>query len=91
MQLKLVALLPYLVAAVSALQIPHLPTPQEALRAADSVLHGSIPSFPSANGAETVLSYANDMKLSMIGGDDHVVITHAKYPVGLFSRDTSCY
>lgn len=66
MWLALIALLPL----TAALQFPHIPSAQEALDAAGSILH------PSA-----VLSHASDMVLSSVPTGDHLVITSALHPV----------
>ncbi|KAK4684296.1 hypothetical protein P7C73_g5896, partial [Tremellales sp. Uapishka_1] len=62
------ALLAPLLPLITALQLPHF-TPQDALHAADSLLH-----------PEVTLSYGNDMTLSSIPNDDHVVIKSARHP-----------
>lgn len=64
----LITLLPL----TAALQFPHIPSAQEALDAAGSILH------PSAT-----LSHASDMVLSSVPTDDHLVITSALHPVSL--------
>ena len=66
MRFTLLSLLPL----ISALQLPHIPTPQSVLQAADSILHGS-----------SALSPANDMTLASIPADEHVLITNAHHPV----------
>ncbi len=68
MRFSLFALLPL----ISALQLPHLPTPQSALRAADAILHSA-----------SDLSPASDLNLASIPVDDHVLITSARHPVRL--------
>lgn len=59
-----------LVPLISALQLPHIPTPQSAIQAADAYLHSTAD-----------LSYANDMKLASMPGDEHLVFTSARHPV----------
>lgn len=81
--LALLPLLPFL--ALPALGI-HLPTPQEALSAADALLH---PGSGSGSGSgsiksahpypDTILSPGNDMELSSVK-DDYVRITSARHP-----------
>lgn len=58
---------------IAALQLPHFPTsPQEALQAADSILHGS---------PNTQLSPASDISLADLrGGDDFVTLTSTRHP-----------
>jgi hypothetical protein len=80
------ALLP-LLPLVTALSFPHLPTPQEALDVAGSILHPGV-----------TLTHGNDMRLSSVPTDDHLVVTSAMHPVrihfmsneaGLMNRTTS--
>jgi hypothetical protein len=66
----LVALLPL----ISALQLPRLPTAQDALSAADALLH-------STKQASHTLSYASDMTLASIPADEHITFTSTKHPV----------
>jgi hypothetical protein len=63
------ALLP-LLPLVTALHFPHLPTPQEALDVAGSILHPGV-----------TLTHGNDMRLSSVPTDDHLVVTSAMHPV----------
>ncbi|ORX34677.1 Alpha/Beta hydrolase protein [Kockovaella imperatae] len=69
---SLLALLPL----AAAFQVPKFPTAQDALSAADNLLHG----HSAAGGASTVLSPASDLTLSSISGDDHVTLTSALHP-----------
>lgn len=62
----LIALLPL----TAALQFPHIPSPQEAIDVAGSILHPA-----------TTLTHANDMVLASVPTDDHMVITSALHPV----------
>lgn len=64
--------------AVAALQLPHIPTPQEALATADSFLHAA---HGAGQPASHVLSYANDVTLASVPGDEHLVLTSASHPV----------
>ncbi|RSH85597.1 hypothetical protein EHS25_003736 [Saitozyma podzolica] len=89
----LLALLPF----ISALQLPHLPTPQDAFQAADDLIrghgHASLPTFNGAGAGATKMSLANDMTLAMIPGDEHVLITSARHPdhsVRIKSTDGWC-
>jgi hypothetical protein len=70
------ALLPLLPLA-SALHFPHLPTPQEALDVAGSILHPGV-----------TLTHGNDMRLSSVRTDDHLVVTSAMHPVRIHSKST---
>jgi cathepsin A (carboxypeptidase C) len=63
------ALLPLLPLA-TALHFPHLPTPQDALDVAGSILHPGV-----------ILTHGNDMRLSSVPTDDHLVVTSAMHPV----------
>jgi hypothetical protein len=63
------ALLPLLPLA-TALKFPHIPTPQEALDVAGSILHPGV-----------TLTHGNDMRLSSVPTDDHLVVTSAMHPV----------
>ena len=76
MRFSLLALLP----AIAALQLPHIPTPQDALHAADAFLSSNV------HTAAASLGVANDMNLAMIPQDEHVVITSARHPVRLMSK-----
>lgn len=60
----------------AALNFPHVPSAQEALDVAGSILHPA-----------TTLTHASDMVLSSIPTDDHLVITSALHPV---SKILSC-
>ena len=71
-----VSLVASLVPLVSAFQIPKFPTAQDALSAADGLIHNNAHENPV-----TVLSPGNDISLSSIDGDDHVTITSAMHPV----------
>jgi hypothetical protein len=75
---SLFALLPL----AAALHFPHLgsPSPNDAISAAEALLHSG-PGGAGYASPETVLSYANDMTLSMIEGDEHMVITSQSHPV----------
>jgi len=59
---------------ISALQLPHLPTAQDALSAANALLQ------PIKQASHT-LGYASDVTLASIPGDEHMVFTSAKHPV----------
>ena len=72
MRLSLLALLP----AIAALQLPHIPTPQDALHAADSFLSSTV------HSAAASLSAASDMNLAIVSQDEHTLITSARHPVG---------
>jgi hypothetical protein len=72
--IQCLALLPLL----NALQLPHLPSAQEAISAAEQLLSGN---GISTGHASTVLGYANDMTLASIQGDEHVTITSHRHPV----------
>lgn len=78
MLLSLTALIP-LVPLISAFSLPHF-TPQDALSAADSFVHGD-----RVNVGSTTLGHANDITLASIPGDEHISLTHAKHPVRLFT------
>ena len=67
------ALLPLLPLA-AALKFPHLHTPQEALDVAGSILHPGV-----------TLTHGNDMRLSSVPTDDHLVVTSAMHPVRIYS------
>jgi hypothetical protein len=67
------ALLPLLPLA-TALNFPHIPTPQEALDVAGSILHPGV-----------TLTHGNDMRLSSVPTDDHLVVTSAMHPVSLIT------
>ena len=69
---------PVFAAALStALQLPHIPSAQDALNTAEALLQAHRPSA----AADTVLSPASDFTLASIPGDEHVTITSAHYPV----------
>lgn len=64
-----------------SLQLPHFPTPQDTLDFAGSLIRsGHV--HAGGHAAEVEMGHANDMQLSTIG-DEYVVLTHKKYPVGL--------
>lgn len=69
---SLVSLLPL----VSAFKLPNI-TPQGALSAVDGLLHPA----QSHDTAATTLTYANDVTLASIPGEEHVVLTSAHHPV----------
>ena len=73
------ALLPLLPLA-TALHFPHLPTPQEALDVAGSILHPGV-----------TLTHGNDMRLSSVPTDDHLVVTSAMHPVSIFGHERDDY
>lgn len=56
----------------AALQLPHFPSPQEALDVAGSLLHPGV-----------TLTHGSDMTLSSVPTDDHLVVTSAMHPVRL--------
>jgi len=58
----------------TALHFHHLPTPQEALDVAGSILHPGV-----------TLTHGNDMRLSSVPTDDHLVVTSAMHPVRILS------
>lgn len=63
-----------------SLQLPHFPTPQDTLDFAGSLIRsGHV--HAGGHAAEVELGHANDMQLGTIG-DEYVVLTHKKYPVG---------
>ncbi|WWC66700.1 uncharacterized protein I206_100604 [Kwoniella pini CBS 10737] len=66
--LSLLALLPL----ISAIQLPHIPSPQDALNVADSFIH-------SQQHPSTTLNYASDIKLDSVG-EEFTVLTHKKFP-----------
>ena len=69
---------PVFAAALStALQLPHIPSAQDALNTAEALLQAHRPSA----AADMVLSPASDFTLASIPGDEHVTITSAHYPV----------
>lgn len=70
----LISLLPL----VSAFKFPRV-TPQSALSTVDGLLHPG----HSHDSAATTLTYANDITLSNIPGDEHVVLTSAHHPVSV--------
>ncbi|WWC99367.1 hypothetical protein V866_006268 [Kwoniella sp. B9012] len=55
---------------ISAIQLPHIPTPQEALNLADTFVQ----QHPS-----TSLGYDNDIRLESLG-DEFTVLTHKRFP-----------
>lgn len=65
---------------VLSLQLPHFPTPQDTLELAESFIRSGH-AHAGDHAAEVEMVHANDMRLSTIG-DEHVVLTHKKYPVG---------
>lgn len=74
--LTLLAILPLAL----SLQLPHFATPQGTLEFAESLIHsGHV--HAGGHAAEVEMGHANDMQLSTIG-DEYVVLTHKKYPVG---------
>lgn len=62
-------LLPLLPLA-AALKFPHMPSAQEALDVAGSILHPGV-----------TLTPGSDMTLSSVPTDDHMVVTSAMHPV----------
>lgn len=74
--LTLLAILPLAL----SLQLPHFATPQDTLEFAGPLIHsGHV--HAGGHAAEVEMGHANDMQLSTIG-DEYVVLTHKKYPVG---------
>jgi hypothetical protein len=63
------ALLPLLPLA-AALQFPHMPSAQDALDVAGSILHPGV-----------TLTHGSDMMLSSVPTDEHLVVTSAMHPV----------
>ncbi|WVQ80388.1 hypothetical protein IAT38_002493 [Cryptococcus sp. DSM 104549] len=71
--LPLLALLPSLALALQLPQLPHLPSPQDALHLAEGYVS------EASGAAATAMGYANDMMLNSIG-EEHVVLTSQRFP-----------
>lgn len=65
---------------VLSLQLLHFPTPQDTLDLAESLIYSGR-AHVGGYAVEADMGHANDMRLSAIG-DEHVVLSHKKYPVG---------
>ncbi|WRT63688.1 uncharacterized protein IL334_000611 [Kwoniella shivajii] len=72
--MRLSASLLTLLPLISALQLPHIPSPGDAINVVDSFLHSSDRQHPSVT-----LGYGNDIKLESVG-EEFTILSHEKFP-----------